>query len=748
MRNTSQMAVFKWSVTVAGLALLAISLLEVPNLHVHPAVGIALALSLLVSPRFNITLPHAGATLSFSDVTIFLAFALNLSELAVALSATEVVASFIHLRSKSVKVRWSMLPFNLGMATLATGLTVLLLNSIQAGIGSPVDDSSLVGTAKVLMVAALGQFVLLSALTAAYYSLSAKTPLLESWKTNGLPLSITHFVGACFAGLVFIVWRSGDAFAAAGSVLVVSILYLSFRQIMANLSASIEAAGKAEQEKTEIERRRRLEVEQFASNLTTSLLKEEATTRALRESETAFRHAALHDALTRLPNRANFTQMLKARIELKRSGDSVGDDYVLLLDLSRFKSVNDTLGHSIGDRVLEIAARRFRNSISPDDEVARLGGDEFAIILKNRISEEQADEAVKTIRDKMSGPISVSGNRVNVGVNIGVAPLSPNYRAPEEALRDADIAMQTAARRGTGTVFFNEELRDESLRKAKTESDLPFAIENREFVLHYQPIVSLQDGSLIGAEALIRWNHPTRGMIPPMEFIPIAEETGLIIPLTSWILSEACETLASWHRSSPANRQLIVSVNISGRHLAHQSLVDNVRECLEDTGLDPECLKLEITESVAMENTEQSLATLNELKDLGVHLSIDDFGTGYSSLSQLHKMPFDTLKIDRSFVMNVSESGEGTEVLETIIALAKTLRMRVVAEGVETVAQLGLLRSLGCEYGQGYLMSKPVTSDEIARLMREKNDWLPRPALPTLVSAPEQIPERDNVLPF
>jgi diguanylate cyclase (GGDEF)-like protein len=513
------------------------------------------------------------------------------------------------------------------------------------------------------------------------------------------------------------------------------------------MTNSIEQAEQAEREKADAEREKRKEIEKYAEELTLSLKKEEEIGKALRKSKRAFQHAALHDSLTNLPNRAYFGEILREIIaENKERGSQ--DSFVLFLDLARFKTINDSLGHTIGDKVLMVVAKRFSRMLRAHDKVARLGGDEFAIILKGMSSIEKAEKVAWKIHQKIAQPFSLSKTKIYTSINIGVAPCEAEYNTPEEILRDADIAMHHAKEKGTGVAVFTKELRDKFIEQAKLEAELPFAVERGEFSMHYQPLISLQDGSLIGFEALLRWNHHKFGFISPAQFIPIAENTGVIIPITNWILGETCRQLSEWQKISYATQDLIVSVNISGKHLANIDLIDDVQRALLDSNLSPSSLKLEITESAAMENAFQTIQILTGLKDLGVQLSIDDFGTGYSSLSYLHHLPFDTLKIDRSFVNSVGVNGEDSEILQTIVSLAKNLKMRVIAEGIETESQLSILRNLGCDYGQGYLMSKPLPSDVMENLLYQKENWLPE-AQTEMVSAPDRdFSKNKNVAVF
>ena len=367
--------------------------------------------------------------------------------------------------------------------------------------------------------------------------------------------------------------------------------------------------------------------------------------------------------------------------------------------------------------------------VNSTDVVARIGGDEFAIVLTDLPNVGKAQKVARRIYESLSQPFSLSGNRVTLDLNIGVAPCDVEYVTPQEVLRDADIAMHAAKEKKSGVAVFSKELRVRFLNRIRLENDLRNAIEGGEMSMSYQPIIDLSNGSLFGMEALLRWNHSELGQIPPVKFIPIAEESGQIIPMTNWILEETCKQIAKWQKLSPEYERLIVSVNISGKHLSNNDLIEDVENALIESKIDPHTLKLEITESAAMENAEHSIRVLNQLKEIGVQLSIDDFGTGYSSLSYLHRLPFDTLKVDRSFVSAVGEKGENSEILRTIISLAMSLKKKVIAEGIETEAQLELLEELGCHYGQGYLMARPLTVAKMETALRDGRTWLPETIL-------------------
>ncbi len=719
---------YKISITVLGGLCFALAFFNLKSDVFSWQFLLLFLFTILIAPRLIIVLPRSKFYLNFSDSMIFLTFIMFGGEAAIFIATIEMFASCLQLKFKGAKFTSLALPFNVGSVSLSTGITYIVwtfINHYNLIEKNSVSSSNLL---KILCILALSQFLVTSSFAAIFYALKTNCTPLDAWKKEGIPISITHFAGAGLAGIVFKLLNFGDVISIGVSFLVFGVIYYTYRQIIAEMSNSIEQAEQAERDKAEAEREKRIEVEKYADELTVSLKNEEAIGNALRKNQKAFQHAALHDALTKLPNRAYFGEIIKELIEENKSEDAE-KTYILFLDLARFKTINDSLGHTIGDKVLMVVAKRFLRMLRANDKVARLGGDEFAIILRGLQSVEKAERVAWKIHQKISQPFSLSKNKIYTSVNIGIAPFEAEYETPEDILRDADIAMHYAKEKDLCVAVFTKELRDHFVEKAVIEAELRFAIERNQLSIHYQPIVSLKDGVLIGFEALLRWTHPEKGFISPAQFIPIAENSGLIVPITTWILKQTCNQLAKWQKVSYAYRDLIVSVNISGKHLAFQSLLIDVEDALEQSKLSPSSLKLEITESAAMENAEQSIRMLSHLKTLGVQLSIDDFGTGYSSLSYLHQLPFDTLKIDRSFVNLVGENGEDSQILQTIVSLAKNLKMRVIAEGIETESQLGILQNLGCEYGQGYLMSRPQPIDVIDELIRKKHFWLPQPTL-------------------
>ena len=676
-----------------------------------------------IAPRMSLVMPRSNFSVSFSDSLIFLTFLIFGGKMAIVLASMEVVFSCLFLKERGVKFSVNTILFNFAMTSLSTTVTYVVWLFIPQITG--INHFSPETTNLVIMLAILAcvQFLSTSVIAGIFYSLKSNISFWQIWKNEGVSSSITQIAGAGLAAIIYKLIAYSNLLVTIICTVVFCAAYFNYRRMLSGMADSMNQAELAEREKAEAEKKRAEEAVKYADELSMLLKIEEDTSKALRQSRQQFQFAALHDSMTNLPNRASFAEILKKIIQENKEKQH-SDTYVLFIDLARFKTINDSFGHIIGDKVLMLIAKRFLRSLQSSDKVFRLAGDEFAVILQNLSTVQKAEKVAWKIHQKISHPFALSGNKINVGLNIGVAPCSVDYDATEDVLRDADIAMHFAKENGSGVEIFSEELRSRFVQRAQIESELPFAIERNELALFYQPIISLKDGSLLGFEALLRWFHSKRGFISPAEFIPIAEETGHIIPITTWILKETCRQIAEWQKISYATRNLVMSVNISGKHLSFQSLLIDVEDALEHAKLLPSSLKLEITESAAMQDGEQTVRMLSHLKSLGVMLSIDDFGTGYSSLSNLHQLPFDTLKIDRSFVMNVGEKGENSQILQTIISLAKNLRMKVIAEGIETESQLALLKNLGCDFGQGYLISKPLPKDAMEELLYQKNQWL------------------------
>ena len=454
-------------------------------------------------------------------------------------------------------------------------------------------------------------------------------------------------------------------------------------------------------------------------------------------------YQACHDVLTGLPNRMWFMEQIEEA--LKRSKEERNYVFALLfLDLDRFKVVNDRLGHIFGDRLLVAIAQKLKACLSPKDAIARLGGDEFTILLGDIKDISDATKIADRIYQELSLPFDLGGHEVFTTVSIGIAISTLGYDRPEDLLRDADMTMYRAKALGKGRLeVFDPTLHDRAMARLQLEIDLRRALERQELQLHYQPIVSFNNGRIIGYEALVRWQHPQRGWVSPVEFIPLAEETGLIVPLGLWVLRQACQQLRIWQQQQQQDPPLTVNVNLSGKQFAQPNLIENIKQVLQETGLDASSLKLEITESVLVENATPAVAILKQLKALGIKLAIDDFGTGYSSLSYLHQMPIDTLKIDRSFVNNVDCDPEKIEMIRTIVSLAWNLGMNVVAEGVETKKQMYQLQALRCDYGQGYYFSRPLDVNAVKTLKQFHLQKAGTPPVPPI----NQMPTRHVQFP-
>ncbi len=715
---------YRLGVALTGLGLFVWSLAHFEVANLTGNFVLLFVIAVLVAPRLSINLPKSKFILSFSDAAVLLVYLIYGGEAAVIAGAVEMLLSCLYFKFKGVHFSEYAIAYSVGMVSISTTLAFVITGKLVGHIETQsilVSSSSLI---KVLGTFSILQFLFTSALASVFYSVKLGKPFFKVWVEEGSAIAITQFVGAALAAVVFKLLTYSDPTAVGVALVALGIFFFAYRKIISEMTESIEQAETAVAEKAEAESQRAEEAEKYANELSMLLKIEEETSRALRKSRQEFEHTAMHDALTDLPNRAYFASQLRDLIKKNRETGKT-DSFVVFIDLARFKRINDSLGHTIGDKVLMIVAKRFLRTVRPTDLVARLGGDEFAIILNGLSNVDKAEKVAWKIHQKISQPFSLSGNKINIGINIGIAPCETEYETPEDVLRDADIAMHYAKKRGSGVELFNKDLRDQYINLAKIESELPFAIERGELEIYYQPLISLKDGSLIGFEALLRWFHRERGFISPGEFIPVAEDTGQIVPITTWLLKKTCAQLAEWQGASYANRDLMMSVNISGRHMGFQSLLIDVEDAIASAQVKASTLKLEITESAAMDDIDQTVRMLSNLKSLGVQLSIDDFGTGYSSLSHLHSLPFDTLKIDRSFVYTVGPNGENSEILQTIISLAKNLQMRVIAEGIETEDQLSLLRNLGCDYGQGFLMSKPLPKDQIDTLLREKSHWFP-----------------------
>ncbi|MBJ7330328.1 MAG: EAL domain-containing protein [Solirubrobacteraceae bacterium] len=438
---------------------------------------------------------------------------------------------------------------------------------------------------------------------------------------------------------------------------------------------------------------------------------------AARRAEDQARHDAMHDPLTGLPNRVLFSDRLtQALARSERDGSPLA---VLLLDIDRFKLINDSLGHVVGDELLREVAPRLSGAIRPSDTVARLGGDEFAVLCEDLEDEREAQEMAERLGACFLRPFALGGEQQFATASVGLV-VANGHAGAEELLRDADAAMYRAKEAGRGRYeLFDEGMRSRAVARLQVENELRRALDREELRLYFQPIHDLNLGAIASCEALVRWNHPDRGLVGPDQFIPVAEESGLIVPLGAWVLQRACRQLARWRHAVPGAEHLRLTINLSARQVAQPDIVDTVSEAIADAGLDPSDIGLEITEHVLIEDAESTADTLRRLQRLGVRLVIDDFGTGYSSLSYLKRYPIEVLKIDRSFIDGIADDESGDLAIVTaIVRMASALGVDVIPEGVETQAQLDRLRELGCQYAQGFLLDRPLPPDELESRLR------------------------------
>ncbi len=787
-----------WSVVIAGLSALAVSLSRVSAANLGIPFLLLVAIALAVSSRINIKIPGFKSNVSIADVFIFLTMLLLGGEAAVLLGATETFVSSLRISRKPLTIA-----FNSAAMSCSTFLTALIIRFLFGPVETLVGKSDLVALMAATTLMAGAQFILNSGLVATAGATRASRPVWETWKTHYLWTSVSYFACALSAAIIATLTSLIGFYSLAALLPIIGVIYLTYSTYLKNQEASIAQAEQAARHLVELKeseerfhsafdyapigmamvtldgrwlqvnhslcqiigyREEELIGERFqivthpedldrflqevvnilegraqssqiekryvdkhgqeiwalvnislihdTESRPSSLVFQIQDITDRKRAQEQLLHDAFHDPLTGLPNRAWFMDQL--RIALSRSRRRSGSKFaVLFLDLDRFKIINDSLGHMYGDQLLVGIARRLRHCLRTEDMIARLGGDEFTVLINDIRDPEDALIVAERIQNHLSQKFALGGFETFTSVSIGIAFSDSEYEKPADLLRDADTAMYQAKLRGKARfVIFDKGMHVRAMNTLQIESDLRHAAERKEFKLHYQPIISLETGELSGFEALIRWQHPERGMIPPADFIPVAEETGLIVPIGQWVMREACLQMQRWRTQYPELGDVWMSVNLSGKQFAHAGLMEQIIQTLSLTGLDPCRLKLEITESVVMENVDTATWMLERLRTLGVETCIDDFGTGYSSLSYLHRLPIDALKIDRSFVSRMSRNSENREIVRTIIMLAQNLGKQVIAEGVETREQLDQLRDLHCATGQGYFFSKPLDAEK------------------------------------
>lgn len=670
------------------------------------------------SAYLRIELPKTKLTLTISDALVFLSLLSYGGGVAILLAMLEAAFSSLKLfsaRSSRGTTSLRTITMNVLIAAFSTFATAFLIETLFGPPPAVVQSGDNTALMYLTAVMALSQFAANTLLVSAYVAIRSGKPLWEVWNEYGLNALALFCSGAVMAGLSAKAVNQINMVQFALAIGFFGLVYLTYKRYTDNVN---EAAS--EIERSEAARAEQAEAHVAELNRYVDELKKTAD--ELTESRESFKYAAYHDALTNLPNRNKILALISQLLE-EDIAETNGSFAVMLLNLNRFRSINESLGYQTGDRVIRHLAQRLSETTVNGGTVGHFGGDQFAIILPGIPNSGSATEFAGMLAKRVAEAVIFKGRQVYTSASIGVVCRDKNHTRAEEMLRDADIAMHNAKDNRKDWVIFDRSMRANAVSRQQMETDLRYAIVCNELEMFYQPIVELQTMSLYGFEALVRWNHPQEGMIPPNDFIPLSEDTGLVIPMTLQILRNACSQVVEWQNLTPENRYLTMSVNLSGKHFAEASLVEQVDKIVTETAIDPQCLKLEITESSTMEDAEKAIEKLTEIRKLGVRLSIDDFGTGYSSLSYLRRFPVDMLKIDRSFVSSMDEADENDEIVRTIMALANALKLNVVAEGIENLKQLVNLRRLGCQYGQGYLLSRPLPANGIEELMRDQTRW-------------------------
>lgn len=676
------------------------------------------ALTIFCSCYLRIQLPRVNIHLTISDGMIMIAMMLYGGEVALIIAVIESFLASLNIRRLGGTIKPKTILANIYFAAISVFVVSKIVTFIFVSSDVILHRDEFTGFVWLLIVMSVSLFLINSSFVSFFSAIKKETSFWKVWTENCFNAISIYLTGGVIAGITVkaLDVDRPNMYLFAAIVAFFGLIYLTFRRFVDDVNVTVEKAKQAERERAEQAEQHILELRHYVQEL-------ERSGDQLRVSHEKFRHAAFHDGLTGLPNRNYFIETIKELLAQCRD-NSESNFAVLFLDLKSFKTINDSLGHSLGDRLIKNVAKRLSGIVREGDMVARFSGDKFGVILKNLISREEATSFADRLAKRVSEPYSLEERQVFTSAKIGIAYGNSKYPEAEDLLRDADIAMYYAKENVQNYVIFDQKMHVRAVTRLQLETDLRYAIERKEFELYYQPIIGLGAASLVGFEALVRWNHPQRGLVPPNEFISIAESTGLIIPMTVQILHSACTQISIWQKEFGSKGEpLSISVNLSGKHFAHPHLVEQINTVIKETGIAPGALKLELTESAIMENAEMAILMLKQIKDTGVQVSIDDFGTGYSSLSYLHRFPIDLLKIDRSFVSAMEENSENGEIVRTVVALAKALNLKVVAEGIESIHQFHQLRILGCEYGQGFLFSKPLPVSEIRRLLADNNRW-------------------------
>ncbi len=702
------------TIIITSIVVLAYCIYNFPLSEADLNLGLLFITVIVFSTLTQIQIPRVKIFLNVSDVIIFLGLITYGGEVAVILAVMDSLAGSYRIRQRGINIKSSTIFLNGAVSGISIFTAVSLAERIFGSIITAA-NGELTTLALMLSFVAITYFLFISIFVSIVTFVKKGTSLWKTWYEHCLNGLALYIICAAIAGFTLKILAGVETIGLLVVSLISFTVYFTYRRYTDDVVNSADKAEKAERERAE-------SAEKHVEQLKHHIVQQEQIEKELRQSREKFMFAAYYDPLTSLPNRNQFVEQVRNCLEESKE-DKNFSFTILSLDLNKFKTINESLGHKTGDKLIVSVARRLLNSVRADDFVARFSGDEFGIILTDISKEEDVISCIKIITTYFKESFEIDERSVFTSVAVGVAIANSDYEAAEDIVRDAEIAMYQAKSREQKYEIFDPSMHAHAVSRLQMETDLRYAVERNELAAYFQPIVCLQTMNIIGFEALMRWNHPEKGLISPGEFIPISEDTGLIIPMTLWMLRDSCQKLAKWSAMAPESEQMVMSVNLSGKHFAQDDLVAQVKNILSEEKIDPKYLKLEITESAIMGNGETAIKILEQLKRVGVQLSIDDFGTGYSSLSYLHRFPIDTLKIDRSFVSSMDSGSENGEIVRTVIALAKTLGLTIIAEGIETIHQLHQLRILGCEYGQGFLFSRPLPVDQVEELLKDKGRW-------------------------
>jgi diguanylate cyclase (GGDEF)-like protein len=694
---------------------LAWALYNFPGERMDWRLGGLTVITVFFSSFLRIQLPRTKIHVTTSDAAIILSFLWYGGEIAIILSFLETAFTSLSYKRSGGTIRHKTIGVNIINSVVAMSVTALIVRLVFGPAPQVIESGDITQFIGLITLLGFSLFMLNSWLVSIIFAVKNDKSVLGVWTQYCLNALVMYLSSAVLAGFTTKAIQDINIFLFAAVCVFFGTVYVTYRRYIEDIKSTAAQAEVAERERAEQAESHVRELEHYVAKLVKS-------SEELKESRARFKHAAYHDALTGLPNRNYFLDTLRQLIEQKLS-QPVFSYAVLFLDLNGFRKINDSLGHSVGDQLIKQVAGRLTKLARKNSIVGRFSGDEFAIILIDDADERGATEYAETVSATISKPYILEGRQVFTSVSMGITFGTLNYDEPEEILRDADIAMYNAKDNGKDFVIFDDRMRTRAVSLLEVETDLRYAIERNEFELHYQPIVDLRSLRLRGFEALVRWRHPTLGLISPERFIPVSESTGLIVPMTLMILESACAQTVAWQKKFGELGPHFVSVNISGTHFGDPSLIQQIKEVIRKTSIAPRSLKLEITETAIMEGGENAVDMLQQIKALGVQLSIDDFGTGYSSLGYLQRFPIDTLKIDRVFVRSMEEGRQNGEIVRAVLALADSLNLEAIAEGIESIHQFHQLRILSCRYGQGYLFSAPVPVPDAEVLLADQNRW-------------------------